>query len=122
MAIPFDEGAGGGATAAATVSDEDLNREAKKSNTTPSYSVGHLSYPEDLLNVPDYGGNYVMFFINERVESKINQKNDYVLEDVDPAVGRAINGAGSIDLNQMVCLFHLFLRKHLGRRKPSRPE
>ena len=94
MAIPFDEGAGGGATAAATVSDEDLNREAKKSNTTPSYSVGHLSYPEDLLNVPDYGGNYVMFFINERVESKINQKNDYVLEDVDPAVGRAINGAG----------------------------
>ena len=64
MAIPFDEGAGGGATAAATVSDEDLNREAKKSNTTPSYSVGHLSYPEDLLNVPDYGGNYVMFFIN----------------------------------------------------------
>ncbi len=87
-------GAGTSATAAATVSDEDLNREAKKSNTTPSYSVGHLSYPEDLLNVPDYGGNYVMFFINERVESKINQKNDYVLEDVDPAVGRAINGAG----------------------------
>ena len=87
-------GAGTSATAAATVSDEDLNAEAKKSNTTPSYSVGHLSYPEDLLNVPDYGGNYVMFFINERVESKINQKNDYVLEDVDPAVGRAINGAG----------------------------
>ena len=85
---------GTSATAKTTVSDEDLNREAKKSNTTPSYSVGHLSYPEDLLNVPDYGGNYVMFFINERVESKINQKNDYVLEDVDPAVGRAINGAG----------------------------
>ena len=87
-------GAGTSATAAATVSDEDLNEVAKQSNTTPSYSVGHLSYPEDLLNVPDYGGNYVMFFINERSESKINQKNDYVLQDVDPAVGRAVNGAG----------------------------
>ena len=94
MAIPFDEGAGGGATSAATVSDEDLNEVAKKSNTSPSYSVGHLSYPEDLLNVPDYGGNYVMFFINERQESKISQKSDYVLADVDPAVGKAINGAG----------------------------
>ena len=58
---------GTSATAKTTVSDEDLNREAKKSNTTPSYSVGHLSYPEDLLNVPDYGGNYVMFFINENL-------------------------------------------------------
>ena len=94
MSIPFDTGAGTSATAKTTVSDEDLNAAAKQSNTTPSYSVGHLSYPEDLLNVPDYGGNYVMFFINERSESKINQKNDYVLQDVDPAVGRAVNGAG----------------------------
>ena len=29
-----------------------------------------------------------------RDRSKINQKNDYVLQDVDPAVGRAVNGAG----------------------------
>ena len=79
MAIPFDEGAGGGATSAATVSDEDLNEAAKKSNTSPSYSVGNLYYPEYLLNVPEYGGNYVMFFINERQESKISQKSDYVL-------------------------------------------
>ena len=78
----------------ATVSDQDLNKEAKNSNSSQTYAVTHLSYPEDLLNVPDYGGNYVMFFINERQESKIAQDTSRILDDVDPAVGRAINGAG----------------------------
>jgi|TARA_B100001094_G_scaffold197685_1_gene191801 hypothetical protein len=78
----------------ATVSDQDLNKEAKNSNSSQTYAVTHLSYPEDLLNVPDYGGNYVMFFINERQESKIAQDTSRILADVDPAVGRAINGAG----------------------------
>ena len=60
-------------TSQATVSDEDLNEAVEQTNKSPSYAVNHLSYPEDLLNVPDYGGNYVMFFINERQESKIVQ-------------------------------------------------
>jgi len=76
------------------VSDEALNDAVEETNKSPSYAVTHLSYPEDILNVPDYGGNYVMFFINERQESKIAQDTSRVLEDVDPGVGRAINGAG----------------------------
>ena len=81
-------------TSQAVVSDEDLNDAVEETNKSPSYAVTHLSYPEDILNVPDYGGNYVMFFINERQESKIAQDTSRVLEDVDPGVGRAINGAG----------------------------
>ena len=81
-----------------TVSDEDLNEAVEQTNKSPSYAVNHLSYPEDLLNVPDYGGNYVMFFINERQESKIVQNVTEAMPDVDPAVGRAINGAGFSNL------------------------
>ena len=81
-------------TSQTTVSDTDLNAATGKDNASGTYAVSHLSYPDDLLNVPDYGGNYVMFFINERQESKIAQDTTRILEDVDPAVGRAINGAG----------------------------
>ena len=81
-------------TSQTTVSDEDLNEAAQESNKSPGYSVTHLSYPNDLLNVPDYGGNYMMFFINERQESKIVQDTTQAIPNVDPAVGRAINGAG----------------------------
>ena len=36
----------------------------------------------------------MMFFINERQESKIVQDTTQAIPNVDPAVGRAINGAG----------------------------
>ena len=88
-----------------TVSDQDLNEAVDKSNKSPSYSVTHLSYPNDLLNVPDYGGNYMMFFINERQESKIVQEVTDAMPDVDPAVGRAINGAGFSNISVLASQF-----------------
>ena len=88
-----------------TVSDQDLNEAVDKSNKSPSYSVTHLSYPNDLLNVPDYGGNYMMFFINERQESKIVQEVTDAMPDVDPAVGRAINGAGFSNMSVLASQF-----------------
>ena len=42
------------------------------------YNISHHSYPSDLMGpVGEYGGNYVIFYINVAVDSKLLLKSDY---------------------------------------------
>jgi hypothetical protein len=51
------------------------------------YSVGMHSYPNDLIsNTGEYGGNYVIFYINVQTDSKLGQSKDksQFVEDLTP--------------------------------------
>lgn len=49
----------------------------EQSRSTDKYEMDQHTYPEDLLsNQTSYGGNYVIFFINANVDSKLANKGD----------------------------------------------
>lgn len=47
-----------------------------KTFDSSKYDVNTHSYPSDLTQQPEYGGNYVMFYINVSSESKMAQNKD----------------------------------------------
>lgn len=59
------------------------------------YDVKNLSFPYDLLNNRQYGGNYAIFYINVQSDSKLITKKGATTVDVtDRNVGSYLSGAG----------------------------
>ena len=63
------------------------NRRGAASEMSDKYSVGMHSYPTDLISsTGEYGGNYVIFYINVQTDSKLGQSKDnsQFVEDLTP--------------------------------------
>jgi hypothetical protein len=48
-----------------------LYQQRKDNGSLTQYDLTHHSFPSDITNSADYGGNYVIFYINVNVDSKI---------------------------------------------------
>lgn len=51
--------------------DNEINASAKNRFKDTKYDVSTHSYPADLMGSPAYGGNYVIFYINVNIDSKL---------------------------------------------------
>jgi hypothetical protein len=51
--------------------DNNIDSTAKNRFKDTKYDVSSHSYPSDLMGSPAYGGNYVIFYINVNVDSKL---------------------------------------------------
>jgi len=49
-----------------------------------NYSANQHSYPEDLLNTSEYGGNYVIFYLNVHEDSKIIRADPSIVSSEQP--------------------------------------
>jgi hypothetical protein len=58
-----------------------------KSPNAGDYELASMSFPADITNNPEYGGNYVVFYINVNIESKMG-KNDSIAKIPDNMVQR----------------------------------
>jgi hypothetical protein len=47
-----------------------------KSPNAGDYELASMSFPADITNNPEYGGNYVVFYINVNIESKMGKLNE----------------------------------------------
>ena len=61
----------------------DLYTARAKGKFDSKYDVTHHSFPEDITNSSEYGGNYAIFYINVAVDSKLfNDKTVQTVEDI----------------------------------------
>lgn len=74
----------------------DLYTARAKGKFDSKYDVSHHSFPEDITNSAEYGGNYAIFYINVAVDSKLF--NDKTVQTVDDIPKR--DRGGLIALNE----------------------
>lgn len=55
--------------------DNDTTTGGKNRYKDTKYDVSTHSYPSDLMGSPAYGGNYVIFYINVNIDSKLLKEN-----------------------------------------------